>query len=94
MFDASANFPSGILSGNVNSYGDFEECLRIGDNERVNFRGKHCYVELQPSVNQSAIYVNYLRKLVQSYEIIQSDFEDVSKNSKIKPKNLLINFKF
>lgn len=78
MFDASANFPSGILSGNVNSYGDFQECLSIVNHERVNFKSKHCYVELQPSVNKSATYVNHLRQLVQSFEVIQSKFEDVS----------------
>lgn len=77
MYDASANFPAGILRGNVNSFGDFQECLSIMDNENVNFRGKHCYVELQPSVNKSAAYVNHLRQLIQSYEIVQSEFKDV-----------------
>lgn len=81
MYDASANFPAGILRGNVNSFGDFQECLNIGNNDKnINFRGKHCYVELQPSVNGSAAYINHLRQLIQSYEIVQSEFKDVSYN--------------
>lgn len=80
VFDASANFPSGILNGNVNSYGDFQECLSIVNHERVNFKGKHCFVEFQPVVNKSATYIKHLHQLVQSYEIIESKFEDVSKN--------------
>lgn len=80
MFDASANFPAGILRGNVNSFGNFQECLSIEKNEQIKIKGKHCYVELQPSVNESAAYVNHLRQLIQSYEIVQSEFKDVSVN--------------
>ncbi|KAJ8983915.1 hypothetical protein NQ317_006719 [Molorchus minor] len=29
MFDATAKLPSGILRGNVNQYGDFEECMEL-----------------------------------------------------------------
>lgn len=80
MLDASGNFPSGILRGNVNSFGDFRECLSAVNGE-VNFRGKQCYVEMQPFVNKStAPYFNYLRQHAQSFEIFESRLEDVSEN--------------
>lgn len=86
MLDASGHFPAGILSGNVNSFGDFQECLSVANNggDEVSFRGKHCYVEMQPFVNKSvAPYVDYLRQYVQSFEIIRSKLEDVSEICKL-----------
>jgi hypothetical protein len=85
VLDASGHFPTGILSGNVNSFGDFQECLSVVNSEAIN--GKHCYVEMHPFVNKStAPYVDYLREHVQSFEIIKSRLEDVSE---IFPKLLL-----
>lgn len=82
MLDATGHIPAGILSGNVNTFGDFQECLRVVFNDNgghVRFTGKHCYVEMQPFVNKSsAPYIDYLRKRIQSLEIIQSKLEDVS----------------
>ncbi|KAJ8919200.1 hypothetical protein NQ315_012188, partial [Exocentrus adspersus] len=31
MFDATAKLPSGILRGNVNQYGDFDECMELDE---------------------------------------------------------------
>lgn len=78
MYDANGQISVGILSGNVNSYGDFRECLSVGDDESIGFRGKHCYAEVQPFVSESAIYLNFLRKLAQSYDLMKSSFTDVS----------------
>lgn len=75
MYDANGQMSVGILRGNVDLYGDFEECLSI---EETNFRGKHCFSEIQPFVTESAAYLNFLRKLSQSYDLMQSSFEDVS----------------
>lgn len=78
VYDANGQISPGILSGNVNIYGDFQECLSVGDDEELSFRGKHCFAEVQPFVAKSAIYLNFLRKLAQSYDLMQSRFEDVS----------------
>ncbi|CRK86898.1 CLUMA_CG000720, isoform A [Clunio marinus] len=75
MYDANGEISFGILSGNVNMYGDFEECLNIYE-ESLHFRGKHCFVELQPFVLKSAVYLNYLRRLAQSYDLMQTNFND------------------
>lgn len=77
MFDASGHFSAGILRGNVNSFGDYEECLSV-HNEKLRIKGKHCYLEMQPYVNGSAEYLNYIRELVQSFEIIKSKISDVN----------------
>jgi hypothetical protein len=77
VYDASGHFSSGILRGNGNSFGDFEECLSI-NNEKLKIAGKHCYIETQPYIEESAQYLNHLKKLVQSHEIIKSRLEDVS----------------
>jgi cob(I)alamin adenosyltransferase len=66
-----------MLSGNVNSLGDIDECLSVYNN-KLRIYGKHCYVEVQASVNESTSYVNYLRKLIQSHEMIKSNLDDVS----------------
>ncbi|KAG5684660.1 hypothetical protein PVAND_013878 [Polypedilum vanderplanki] len=75
MYDASGHFSTGILRGNVNSFGDFEECINIR-NEKLKISGKHCYIETQPHIEESAQYLNHLKKLIQSYEIIKSRLED------------------
>ena len=69
-------FSTGILRGNVNSFGDYEECLSV-HNEKLRITGKHCYIEMQPFVNQSAEYLNYLRELIQSFEMIKTKIDDV-----------------
>lgn len=74
VYDANGQMSVGILSGNVNMYGDFQECLSIVDSP---FRGKHCFAKLQPFVAERANYLNYLRKLAQSFDLMQSTFEDV-----------------
>lgn len=54
--DASGKTPSGILSGNTISMGDFDQCLAVkhliaSNNE---FNGQYCQMEL--NVNISEIY--------------------------------------
>lgn len=77
MYDANGQISVGLLSGNVNMYGDFMECLSVED-VNLHFRGKHCFAELQPFVDKSATYLNFLRRLAQSYDLMQSNFDDVS----------------
>lgn len=77
VHDASARFTSGLLNGNVNQLGDFDQCLsaRMPNDE---IRGKYCLAYLQPSVPTSLKFTNYLKRLVQSHEAFKSNFDDVS----------------
>lgn len=70
MFDATAKPPSGILSGNVNQYGDFDECLSVDG-------AQYCLAEidLQPLWKEPYLpFQNY----VHSYFVFKEEFHDVS----------------
>jgi Nose resistant-to-fluoxetine protein, N-terminal domain len=89
VYDANGQIPAGILSGNVNSAGDFQECLSV-ESESINFRGKHCIAELQPFVTETAPYLNHLRKLAQSFDMMKSNFDDVSTQLDCHQKSIII----
>lgn len=75
MHDATAKIPSGIFNGNLNQYGDFDQCLNVVA-DKGGFEGKYCIAYLQPrSLNGT---MKDLLKLVQSHEFFKSNFNDVS----------------
>lgn len=75
MHDATAKIPSGIFNGNLNQYGDYDQCLNVLANGDK-FQGKYCIAYLQPrSLNGT---MKDLLKLVQSHEFFTSNFDDVS----------------
>lgn len=79
MYDASAKIPSGLLSGNINQYGDFDECLNTVGPSKENIQGKYClsYIQIAvPSVNLPRL--KYIRKLMHSHDAFVNDFNDVS----------------
>ncbi|XP_048511653.1 nose resistant to fluoxetine protein 6-like [Athalia rosae] len=45
MIDATAKFPSGILSGNIRSMGNFDQCLLV-QHPAGNYQGKYCLARL------------------------------------------------
>lgn len=45
VIDSSAKMPSGILRGNLNQYGDFDECINVHDNSGIS--GKYCLAAIQ-----------------------------------------------
>lgn len=77
MHDASAKLSSGILSGNVNQFGDFDECLSIDESDGL-FQGQYCLAYVQPAV-PNTVRLRKLHDLAQSHGMIKSNFEDVSK---------------
>ena len=77
MYDASAKFSSGVLNGNVNRYGDFDQCLSVvAENE--DFQGQYCMAYIQPTVSSDFKYFNYLRTLLLAFESYKSNLDDVS----------------
>jgi hypothetical protein len=75
VHDATAKIPSGIFNGNLNQYGDYDQCLNVvADGEE--FRGKYCITYLQPRSRNGTM--KDLLKLVQSHEFFKSNFDDVS----------------
>jgi Nose resistant-to-fluoxetine protein, N-terminal domain len=55
LMDANAKLPSGILRGNINQLGDYDQCLgiatkiKVTEDQSIRFRGKYClaHIELQ-----------------------------------------------
>lgn len=75
MHDASAKLPSGIFNGNVNQYGDYDQCLNVVAGSSK-FRGKYCIAYIQPRSRNGTM--KDLLQLVQSHEFFKSSFDDVS----------------
>jgi hypothetical protein len=77
VYDASAKMSSGILNGNVNRLGDYDQCLGVVA-ESEEYRGKYCLAYVQPTVDSKLKFLNYLRTLALSFEAYKSTFDDVS----------------
>lgn len=82
MHDASAKIPSGVLNGNINQYGDFDQCLNViaPDDE---FSGKYCLAYVQLSVSDQLPQLKCIQKLVQSHDAFVNDIDDVSIRTKL-----------
>lgn len=77
MHDASAKIPSGILNGNMNQYGDFDQCLNaVAPNDE--FSGKYCLASVQLTVPDQLPQLKRIQKLVQSHDAFVNDIDDVS----------------
>ncbi|XP_055388378.1 nose resistant to fluoxetine protein 6-like [Condylostylus longicornis] len=77
ILDSSAFLSSGILNGNLNQYGDFDQCLENG-NEENSMRTQYCLAHLQlNSKYQKSEELDNVLNLVKSYEAFKSDFDDV-----------------
>ncbi|KAL4704138.1 hypothetical protein ACJJTC_003423 [Scirpophaga incertulas] len=70
MFDATAKPPAGVLSGNGNQYGDFDECLSIDGA----VRGKYCLASLQISLPDEYAQID---NLLHSGHYIRSNVTDM-----------------
>jgi hypothetical protein len=82
VYDSSAKLPSGILQGNVNQFGDFDQCLSVATLEKPIMIGKYCLasVDLQATAvnNSDADNLASAVHLAQSYGFIESSYMDVS----------------
>jgi hypothetical protein len=76
VFDATAKMPSGLLNGNVNQLGDFDECLGVEGPETI--RGQYCLAYLQLDIEGSRPDLQKLHRLVHSHYAFRSNISDVS----------------
>lgn len=77
MYDASAKLPSGLLNGNINQFGDFDQCLNV-NSQQNGVIGKYCLAYIQISIPKKFKRIDRIRKLIQSHDAFVSDFDDVS----------------
>ena len=71
MLDASAKIGSGILNGNINNFGDFDECL---DSKLESFQGKYCLSEIQFEIHT---HVKHFKNLILANEPYKNELDDV-----------------
>jgi hypothetical protein len=74
VLDASAKIPSGIMNGNINQYGDFDQCIdTISPDQKI--QGKYCLSFLNP--RNKNLNLENLRKTIQAHEFVKNDIDDV-----------------
>lgn len=84
MYDSTAKIPTSILNGNINQYGDFDQCLRVkrsftSTNKYVNIQGKYCLISFQIKID--GILPNEMKNiydLIHSHHAFRSELDDVS----------------
>ncbi|XP_043250987.1 nose resistant to fluoxetine protein 6-like [Colletes gigas] len=74
MYDATAKLPSGLLNGNVNQFGDFDECIGIEGTEGI--RGQYCLVYLNLSIDESRLDLKHLHRVLHSHYAFRSNITD------------------
>lgn len=80
MYDASAKLPSGILRGNVNQLGDFDQCLAVTSQDEPRIDGKYCLASVD--VESTKLNTNDIEslqhavQLAQAHEFIKSSYRD------------------
>lgn len=81
MFDSSAKISSGLLSGNINNFGDFDACLGTKSRSR-GISGKYCIAYVNLEVPDDMKIAKQLKKLSSSLETFKGNFskgvDDVS----------------
>ncbi|KAH8331979.1 hypothetical protein KR067_006582 [Drosophila pandora] len=87
MHDASGKLNSGILNGNINQPGDFDQCMGIQqpmrdqdqdqdqDGEKL-LRGQYCLAYAQPVLPHKSKRLQSFFKLLQSHGPFKSEFND------------------
>lgn len=86
MYDASAKLPSGILQGNVNQFGDFDECLAVNavlkdktqrkDNQGI--QGRYCLAAIDITATADEGAIEQVVERAQAYGFLKSSADDVS----------------
>ncbi|KAF7393950.1 hypothetical protein HZH68_010769 [Vespula germanica] len=74
MYDATAKIPSGLLNGNVNQLGDFDECVETVGNDGI--QGQYCLAYLQLDIDESRPDLKHLHRLLHSHYILRSNVTD------------------
>ncbi|CAG9802650.1 unnamed protein product [Chironomus riparius] len=72
ILDASAKIGSGILKGNINNLGDFDECL---ESKVENFQGKYCLAEIQFEIHT---HVKHFKRLILADEPYKNELDDIT----------------
>ena len=80
VYDSSAKLPSGLLNGNVNQYGDIDQCLNISSPlQDWNVKGRYCLTTMALRLSDpNRSELQQIHKLLMSYGMFLSNLDDVS----------------
>jgi hypothetical protein len=99
LMDANAKLPSGILRGNINQLGDYDQCLdiatkiKVTEDQSIRFRGKYCLAHIEIQAKDEVLRGPV--HLMHGKGSLRSNFRDVSEFSKQKKKiNHILIFHF
>ncbi|CAH0558920.1 unnamed protein product [Brassicogethes aeneus] len=68
MWDSTGKLPSGILSGNINQFGDFDECMGLKN-------GKYCLADIDIKPAMKGVFASY-KGYVHSFFPIKDTLND------------------
>ncbi|XP_061386381.1 nose resistant to fluoxetine protein 6-like, partial [Musca vetustissima] len=88
--DSTGKLNSGILNGNINQLGDFDQCLRVHQQQMVNgggdddaatgsnveMKGQYCLAYAQPELPHKSKRLQTFFNLVRSHGPFRSEFDD------------------
>lgn len=80
VHDASAKLPAGLLNGNVDQYGDMDQCLEVSSPwQGPVIKGRYCLttVALRLSDPHHPL-LRHIHQLLQSHDMFRSELDDVS----------------
>ncbi|XP_018898083.2 nose resistant to fluoxetine protein 6 [Bemisia tabaci] len=63
MYDSTGKLNSGLLNGNLNTYGDYEQCLSI---RHPHIRGKYCLLGFDADFQKGSSYLGSMREVMDS----------------------------
>lgn len=72
MYDSSSKIGSGVLSGNINSFGDFDECLSTKTSP-TGIQGKYCLAHVKIDVPADMDQLQMLKRISHSMETFKSE---------------------
>ncbi|KAL0272825.1 UNVERIFIED_CONTAM: hypothetical protein PYX00_005653 [Menopon gallinae] len=83
MYDATAKLPSGILQGNTNQYGDFDQCISVNATFKRQSRdgvsgiqGKYCLATIDVSSDSENAGLQHAIYRSQSFGFVRSKIDD------------------
>ena len=90
VFDSSAKIPSGLLNGNINQYGDFDQCLDLKTEldsqmypnlENYHIAGKYCLAVFDLDIGKFPRrngIIDEVDDLIHAHRLVISTVNDVS----------------
>ena len=80
VHDASAKLPPGLLNGNVNQYGDIDQCLQVRSPWQGGvIKGRYCLTTMALRLSDPHHpLLKHVQQLLQSHDMVHSELDDVS----------------